>query len=229
MPREDLVELQEEISQLSELNALYLTKNSELEKTLAQKEVQIKDKDDQISKLLGRLEAYEKSDFSVSMSYVGLEQENTKVYIKEDLALKVLPYEAAETINLIPAKSVVDVLEKVYTEISEETGELIYWYYVILQVYDAPTNNRGWIQVRDSEVYEPGFKGEILSPITIHKGADTYKYFDAINSPDEATVLEVSTLGMITDQKEDYVLVTIGGGRSFWTLHSNITYPEPSH
>lgn len=213
--------------QLTETNSSLTSDNEALKEQLKLANEEIANQKTEMVKLNDTLNAKQYDMFPPSLSY-GYLGYNPDFYvlIENETFIKMLPYDNAQDINMAFKNSLVRVLDKAQFQSLEEIEKDRYWYYVEIAVYDTPLNTRGWIRVDKTVPYTKENQHLVISPITVEDGSKIYEEGNPVDHDNAKFTLSEYESGMIEEHRGDYVRITSGGGRDFWTKFENVIYPE---
>ncbi|KAA0550057.1 hypothetical protein FZW96_01555 [Bacillus sp. BGMRC 2118] len=167
--------------------------------------------------LKGKLQPDQLKQESLTLNYI--EGTETRRFVEQEVPLLLTPQAHAEILNTIAPSTVVEVHDvvEVYQEI---------WLYVTIPVFDTPTNMKGWIKEEDTQLYTHETQPKVKSPVTLQGGTIVYKVdlFTEIQGT-EAFKTEGDHICMISDEQEELVALSCGGGTSFIVKKQDIVFP----
>ena len=154
----------------------------------------------------------------ISMTYTDQGDYN-KVLVVNECNLHALPIEDFGILRPIEANTAVPVLD---TAISSDNN---IWLYVETQPLDTPINYKGWIQESDIVRLTEENRYKAIN-VAVDEGTPVYEGYQVghIKST-EHTILAVRTHGIIGKIHEEWVNLTVGGGRNIWVNKKDIIYP----
>lgn len=190
------------------------SENEQLIIKISQLEKELSDKNSRISELQNLQNNALKN---IMINYI--ENRSSKMFVEKKCDLLALPIENTIKLNLIDENTVVNVLD------TAEVNNII-WLYVLIPVYDTPSNYKGWIKETDSVLYTKEIMNKVQSDVKVIKGEDVY---DTSNFEDIKIVIPYKAnkeRGRIVEKKDGYLRINCPGGKTIWVKDTSIIYPD---
>lgn len=155
---------------------------------------------------------------SISINYV--ENKDKKRFIEKQFDLLGLPISDSIKLRSIEKNTVITVLDTA-------SVENVRWLYVLIPVYDTPTNCKGWIKESDTAAYTEDKISSVQYGVEIKEGENEYETdnFEGIKNANPSKAIK-GDRGYIIEKKEGYVKIGCPGGKIVWLLETSIIYPE---
>lgn len=155
---------------------------------------------------------------SISINYV--ENKDKKRFIEKQCDLLGLPISDSIKLRSIEKDTVITVLDTA-------SVENVRWLYVLMPVYDTPTNCKGWIKESDTAAYTKDKISSVQYGVEIKEGENEYETdnFEGIKTTKPSKAVK-GDRGYIIEKKEGYVKIGCPGGKIVWLLETSIIYPE---
>jgi hypothetical protein len=159
------------------------------------------------------------------ITYLNSSKEGELGFVENGVEMRMWPGIKDTIVNVIPAGTLVKLLDKVQIESENKVREK-YWYYVEYIPFDTPMNVKGWIKADEFQMYTEDMKSQVLQPVELKKGS---KLFHGDEVPDEDDFTSYVTWmfrrAAISRREDGYIYLDFPGGENGWTLQENISYP----
>lgn len=205
------------LSSCSNIKENNVTISNEQYQLLIQENSSLKAEIDELQNLIselkknGELKELNNTEF-INVAYIGYDQQYR--YIEADKEIFWYPSDSALKVTSLPENALVEVLFAGYPHENE------IWLFVVVPVFDTPSNNRGWIRESDTQKYTKQILKNIEAGIIIRKGTIGY------NSGGGEVVTEQDSKGLVEKRENGKVLVMFAGGYETWYNEEDLAYPD---
>ncbi len=197
----------------------------EVNNTLKQALLDIKNEHEKLNMYSLNFKGTRKVLSSRSIIYAYLKEAGSYTFINKKTDILELPYEGAPKIKLLPANTLVRVIEK--SEVEHENQNNQFWYYVSYLNIDKDASIMGWVSVKDTRSYNTSNRIKVRSPVKIKNNAKVYLEDPSLSADTAFTPYEaLNTSAHILTTNKDYVQVYTTLHERLWLKKTDILYPD---
>ena len=186
--------------------------NEQLKNKITHIEKDLNDKNSKITELQNK-------DLSnLTINYI--QNENSRRFVEKQCGLNGLPINNSIKLNTIKENTVVTILD------TANVNNVI-WIYVVIPVYDSPSNMKGWIKEAETVLYTKSKVKSVQSEVLVKNGEAVYEIFDFENRKSNTPYKANDVVrGRIEEKRDGYVRLSCPGGNTIWVKENSIIYPE---
>ena len=186
--------------------------NEQLKNKITHIEKDLNDKNSKITELQNKDLA------NLTINYI--QNENKSRFVEKQCDLIGLPINNSIKLNTIKENTVVTILD---TAIVNN----VIWIYVVIPVYDSPSNMKGWIKEAETVLYTKSKVKSVQSEVLVKNGEAVYEIYD-FEDRKSITPYKANDAvrGRIEEKRDGYVRLSCPGGNTIWVKEDSIIYPK---